>query len=145
MTTRKTKEPTGFDKYLEQRMTDPKFAAEYERERAVIDSIDTLIRAIDDARESLELTKADMARKAGMLPEIVRRLLTSKEPNPTFETVLRLLHTVGLEIVAVPAASSPAPRTRRALVPYRRVSKSAPATRSRRTAPPAKRELDRAY
>ncbi len=57
---------TGFDKYFGQRMRDPNFASEYRQARAEIDAIDTLIRALDQARERSGTTKASW--RAGSKP-----------------------------------------------------------------------------
>ncbi len=43
--------PTGFDRYFEQRMKDPTFAAQYHETRTEIDATDKLIRALEMARE----------------------------------------------------------------------------------------------
>jgi len=104
-------EKTGFDRYFEQRMKDPGFADAYERERAVIDSTDELIRVLDARRASLGLTKASIARAAGMLPALVRRLLTSGASNPTLETVLRVVHAVGFRLELVEESAPLPPRT----------------------------------
>lgn len=41
---------TAFDRYFDSRMKDPEFAAAYTKARAVIDSTDALIRALDKAQ-----------------------------------------------------------------------------------------------
>ena len=100
---RKTK--TGFDRYFTERMKAPTFASEYGRARAEIDAIDTLIRALDQARERSGLTKADLARQIQAKPEIVRRLLTDASGNPTMTTVLRVASAVGCHLELVPNTS----------------------------------------
>ena len=63
---------TGFDRYFDDRMKAPAFAAEYRQARAEIDAVDTLIRALDEARERSGLTKAGSGpphrREAGDRP-----------------------------------------------------------------------------
>ena len=56
---------TSFDRYFDQRMKDPAFASAYTEARAVIDSTDALVRALDRARLVLGMSKADLARQIG--------------------------------------------------------------------------------
>ena len=106
---------TGFDKYVQARMKTPDFASAYRDARAEIDEIDRLMRQIDDARECVSLTKADLARRASTPPESVRRLLTAKNSNPTLQTVVRLASAVGLRVELRPAR---APSRRRRAVAH---------------------------
>ncbi len=101
---------TGFDRYFDERMRNPSFAAEYTEARAEIDAIDTLVRALDQARERSGLTKADLARKIDAKPEIVRRLLTASSGNPTMATVLKVASAVGCHLELVANAKSHAGR-----------------------------------
>ncbi len=96
---------TGFDRYFEQRLDDPTFAAEYRAARAEIDAIDKLIRALDAARLIGGLSKAELARKIGAQPEMVRRLLTAAKGNPTMETVLKVASALGCHLELVPNGS----------------------------------------
>ncbi len=81
---------TGFDKYFAAQLEDPAFKAEYESARRGIDSVDAFVRALDARREEAGITKADLAKLVGMKPEVIRRLFTAAEPNPTLDTVVRL-------------------------------------------------------
>ncbi|MGO8968450.1 MAG: helix-turn-helix domain-containing protein [Myxococcaceae bacterium] len=81
---------TGFDTYLAGQMKEPGFARAYESARSEIDSVDTFVRALDARREQAGLTKSHLAKLVGMKPEVVRRLFTSSEANPTLETVIRI-------------------------------------------------------
>ena len=102
------KKKTGFDKYFDERMKDEEFAREYEVASAEIDSIDRLIRALDQAREAKKLSKADLARRIGAKPEIVRRLFTVESPNPTFSTIVNLATALDLDLRLVPKKNQPA-------------------------------------
>lgn len=82
---------TGFDKYFAEQMKDAEFARDYEGARREIDSVDALVRALDARREEAGLSKTDLAKLVGMKPEVVRRLFTASEPNPTLDTVVRLV------------------------------------------------------
>ena len=97
-----TRPRTTFDRYFDERMQDPKFAAQYRAARAEIDAVDGLIRALDAARLLRGLSKADLARRIGARPEMIRRLLTATRGNPTMETVLKVASAVGYHVELVP-------------------------------------------
>ena len=113
----KTKTKTGFDKFVDAQMTSPSFAKDYAEARALVDAIDTMVRALDAAREKSGLTKAALADAVDARPEVVRRLFTTKRPNPTLATMIRLAAAVGYRVELVPDAKrSPAralPHSRR--------------------------------
>lgn len=93
---------TAFDKYFDRRMKDPAFASAYNEARTVIDSTDALIRALDKARLLVGVSKADLARRIAARPEIVRRLFTADDTNPTLATVLKLADALGFHLELVP-------------------------------------------
>jgi len=93
---------TGFDKFVGEQMKRPRFATAYGRARAEIDAVDDLIRALDEKRIAISMTKAELARRISASPEVVRRLLTAADANPTMETVLRIAHAVGLRLALEP-------------------------------------------
>ena len=92
---------TALDRYFNGRMKDPAFASAYREARAVVDSTDALIRALDDARLLAGMSKADLARRIEARPEVVRRLFTVAGSNPTLATVLRLAEALGFHIELV--------------------------------------------
>src|SRR5258708_373062 len=98
---------TGFDRFVDEQMRSPSFARAYAEARAEIDAVDRVVREIDEARQQCGMTKAELAHAAGMQPEVVRRLFTAKKPNPTLETLVRLMVAVGrtLAVVPLPRAS----------------------------------------
>jgi DNA-binding phage protein len=104
----------AYDRFVAKKMRSPAFATAYAKERAEIDAIDSIVRAIEDARIGVGLSKADLARRIAASPESVRRLLTAKEVNPTIRTTLRLLREVGLTFAIVSEDQAkpvqPAPR-----------------------------------
>jgi DNA-binding phage protein len=102
---------TAFDRYFERRMRDPAFAAEYRQARAEIDATDTLIRALEQARERTGMTKAGLARRINSKPEIVRRLLTMADGNPTMGTVLKVATALGYHLELVPNPRTTGRRT----------------------------------
>ena len=103
---------TGFDRYFEKRMKDPAFAKDYATSRAEIDSVDDLMRALEGARVRSGLTKAEVARRTGTSPEVIRRLFTTASPNPTISTVVSLARSMGFAVALVPAGRA-APQRRR--------------------------------
>lgn len=93
---------TAFDRYFDRRMKDPAFASAYKEARTVIDSTDALIHALDQARLLVGVSKADLARQMEARPEIVRRLFTASDANPTLATVLKLAEALGFHLELVP-------------------------------------------
>ena len=106
---------TGFDKFLDQKLRDSAFREEFEVARAEIAATDALIRALEGARAVRGITKAEIARRIAVKPEIVRRLLTDAGGNPTVGTVLKVAprstttssscRTAGRRAAAVPEAA----------------------------------------
>lgn len=103
-------ERTGAEEYLDTRLHSPEYREAYERARRRIDQIDRVIRALDDRREELNLSKAELARRAEMPPEAVRRLLSAEHPNPTLHTLVAIAEALGLDFAP---AQKTAPRSTR--------------------------------
>jgi len=97
-----TRSKTGFDKFFNEQMKAPSFAKAYAQSRAQVDAVDELVRRLDETRLDLGMSKAELARAVSAKPEIVRRLFTTKKPNPTLETVIRLAHALGYSLQLVP-------------------------------------------
>lgn len=93
---------TGAERYFEIRMKDPEFEAAYVTARRRTTQIDTIIRALDQRRSSLNLTKAEVARRADLRPEVVRRLLSGANPNPTLATLAAVADALEMKVVLVP-------------------------------------------
>jgi len=93
---------TAFDKYFDQRMKNPAFGPSYREARAIIDSTDALVRTLDQARLLAGVSKADLARQIEARPEVVRRLFTTDDANPTLATVLKLANALGFHLELVP-------------------------------------------
>lgn len=98
---------TAFDTYFAGRMAEPEFSAAYGEARAVIDSTDALVRALDEARLLGGMSKAELARQIEARPEVVRRLFSAPTSNPTLETVLRLAGALGFHLELVPSVCAP--------------------------------------
>ncbi len=105
MTTR-----TGAERYLDARLHDPEYREAYERTRVRIDQIDRVIRVLDARREELAMSKAELAKRAGMPAEAVRRLFSAERPNPTLRTLVMIAEALNLDLLP---AGEPKPPTRR--------------------------------
>ncbi len=95
---------TGAEQYFEKQRNDPEYERAYQDAAATVRAIDELVRAIDAQREALGLSKAELARRAGLPAEAVRRLFTMRSPNPTATTLVALARPLGLDLVAEPRA-----------------------------------------
>lgn len=93
------RESTGAERYLEGRMRDPRYRGAYERSRSRIEQVDRIVRALDARRQELHLSKAELARRAEMAPEAVRRLFSAERPNPTLQTLAAIADALGLDLV----------------------------------------------
>lgn len=93
---------TGAEKYLERQRTNPEYERAYQEAAATVRAIDELVRSIDARREERGLSKAELARQAGLPPEAVRRLFTMRSPNPTATTLVALARALDFDLVAEP-------------------------------------------
>jgi DNA-binding phage protein len=102
-----SKSPTGAERYLAQRLEDADYRREYEQARERIAQIDAVIRVLDERRSELELSKAELARRAGVKPEAIRRLFSAERPNPTLSTLVALAGALDLELRPEPRTPAP--------------------------------------
>jgi DNA-binding phage protein len=96
---------TGAERYLAGLAAEPGFTDAHAKARRQVDQIDRLVNALDAQREAMGMTKAELARRADLAPEVVRRLFTAEGPNPTISTLTALADTLGLELVPRKRAS----------------------------------------
>ena len=113
---------TGAERYLARRLEDADYRDAYNEARQRIDQIDSVIRTLDVRREELNLTKAELARRAGVKPEAIRRLFSVEKPNPTLTTLVALAGALDLEIRPTPRRRTSPTRTRSAASGTRRHS-----------------------
>ncbi len=110
---------TGAQRYFDTRAAgSEEYREALEDARSRIDAVDRVVRALDERRKALGLSKAELARRAGMRPEVVRRLLGAGPTNPTLTTIVSLASVLSLDITvsdsgAVNAAPSDASGTPR--------------------------------
>ena len=83
-------------------LEDPVFLREYVVESMRIATIDSVVKAIDDAREAAGLSKAELARAIQKEPATIRRLLSSENSNPTLGTLAEVAAALGLRITVEP-------------------------------------------
>lgn len=93
---------TGAERYLTGRLEDDDYRREFELARDRIAQIDTIIRALDERRAALDLTKSELARRANLKPEAVRRLFSADRPNPTLNTLVALAGALEIELRVKP-------------------------------------------
>ena len=107
--------PSRFEQIRERRMQSPEFRDRYHRTRRSIATVQEVIELIDAQRREAGLSKAALARRAGINPAALRRLLTSRSSNPTLQTVVEVLNALGMRmrVEAEPVSSAEAkPSTR---------------------------------
>jgi DNA-binding phage protein len=91
--------PTGAERYFETRAAgSQEYREALEAARARIATVDSVMRTLDERRKDLGLSKAALARQAGMRPEVVRRLLGAGPANPTLTTVISLANALSLDL-----------------------------------------------
>lgn len=93
---------TGAERYFEKQRENPEYERAYKEAAATVRAIDKLVRSIDVRREERGLSKAELARQAGLPPEAVRRLFTMRSPNPTATTLVALARALELDLIAEP-------------------------------------------
>ena len=113
---------TGAERYFARRLKDPEYRQAYEDARRRIEQIDSVIRDFDARREELHLTKAELARRAGVKPEAIRRLFSAEQPNPTLTTLVALAGVLDLEILLTPRRGASTTQARSAASGTRRRS-----------------------
>ncbi len=90
-----------YDRRRAERMEDPAFKAEYERQRRAIAAIDDIVNRLDALRVAHDMSKADVARAIDKNPASVRRLLTAKG-NPELGTVVAIADALDADVIVVP-------------------------------------------
>jgi DNA-binding phage protein len=91
--------PTGASRYFAERASEPGYAEAYTEAGRRIDAVDRLMKELDERRIELGISKAELARRAELAPEAVRRLFTVDDPNPTISTLSALADALDLDLV----------------------------------------------
>ena len=98
---------TEFDRDFDRWMEDPEFAEGYRRDRARIDAIDAIVRALDEARVAQGKSKAKVAREAGLPAQSVRRFFTKGGANPTLGVTVAIAEALNVRIGSVASDRNP--------------------------------------
>lgn len=89
------------ERMLARRLEDPEFRDEYERARRAIEQVDSVIRQLDELRDSAGLSKAQLARRIGREPSSIRRLFTAQS-NPELLLVASIAEDLDADVRVVP-------------------------------------------
>jgi ribosome-binding protein aMBF1 (putative translation factor) len=73
---------------------------EYDRAVEVLGARNRILEIIEEAREREDISKKELADRAGLDPASVRRLLNSKTANPTAESAIRLFSALRIKLNA---------------------------------------------
>ncbi len=83
----KSKESAVFADHLARTFTTEEERASYEREVAKLVACAELLNIFDEVRAGSQLSKAELARRIGVRPSVVSRLLDGKGRNVQLDTV----------------------------------------------------------
>jgi ribosome-binding protein aMBF1 (putative translation factor) len=103
--------PSFHERRKAKQMRDLEFRTEYDRARGEIDLIDSVVRSLDELRESKGTSKTDLARRIGRNPSSIRRLFTAQS-NPELRLVVQIANDLDADIVVIPRKRTPARRLR---------------------------------
>jgi ribosome-binding protein aMBF1 (putative translation factor) len=74
----------------------PELREHYEHTKQSVMQTRRLLQQIDAERERAGLSKADLARRIGADPSVVRRMFSSDASNPQLRTVLEIMDVLGI-------------------------------------------------
>jgi transcriptional regulator with XRE-family HTH domain len=83
-------------------LQDPEFLREYVVESVRVATIDSVVNALDDAREAAGLSKAELARAISAEPAVIRRLFSATGVNPTLGTLAEVAAALGMRVTLEP-------------------------------------------
>ncbi|MCD8099864.1 MAG: helix-turn-helix domain-containing protein [Oscillospiraceae bacterium] len=84
---------TNFDDYLQERLQDPEFKAEYD----ALEPEFSLIRAMLDARREAGLTQKQLSERTGISQSDISKFETGNG-NPSLKTLQRLAAGMGMKV-----------------------------------------------
>ena len=87
-------------------LEDPEFLREYIVESIRISTIDAVVGQLDEVRDEIGLSKAELARAIGAEPAVVRRLFANGHVNPTLGTLAEVAAALGMRVSLEPLHSS---------------------------------------
>ena len=92
----------AWEQFRAELLEDPEAREEYERTRRSVTELRRILQTVESERQQAGLSKADLARRVGVEPAAIRRLLTSETSNPTFRTMLGIFDALGLQLTLTP-------------------------------------------
>lgn len=92
----------AWERFRAELLEDPEAREEYERTRRSVAELRRILQTVEGERQQAGLSKADLARRVGVEPAAIRRLLTSETSNPTFRTLLGIFDALGLQLTLTP-------------------------------------------
>lgn len=98
--------PTTYWDDLVEDLKGPEFLRAYITESLRLETIDRLVKDLDEARTVLGLSKAELARAISAEPAVIHRLLSSEHRNPTIGTVVEIAAALGYKVALVPMEDS---------------------------------------
>lgn len=98
--------PKTFYDDLARDLEDPQFRRAYLLESERIATVDRIINQLDEVRQELGMSKAELARAIGRTPESIRRLLTAPAINPQLSLVAEMASALGYRITLCPMTAA---------------------------------------
>jgi transcriptional regulator with XRE-family HTH domain len=83
-------------------LKDSEFLREFVGESVRIATVDMIVNALDRARTTAGLSKADLARAISVNPAVIRRLFSAERPNPTLGTLAEVAAALGMRVTLEP-------------------------------------------
>ena len=102
---------TAAEQYLSERRSDPQYREAYLSAARRVKMFDDVVRSLDARRVELGVSKAELARRAGMPSAAVRRMFSQQHKNPTLSSLVALADALGLDLRAVTVTRSASPVT----------------------------------
>ena len=96
-----TRRPTSADQAAVNALVPEQDRASYEAKVAALLARNRMLELIETQRGECDMSKRELAERAGLDPSAVRRLLTAETANPTSENVFRLMCALDIQIEAV--------------------------------------------
>ncbi|MEI6219779.1 MAG: helix-turn-helix transcriptional regulator [Actinomycetes bacterium] len=88
-----------FWKDLEKDLGRTRFKKSFLLESIRTATIDEVVNTLDAARQRQEVSKSQLAQRVEVEPASVRRLFSSRNPNPTLGTLAEIAAALGMRIV----------------------------------------------
>ena len=92
-----------WEELRERVLNTPEKRERYERNKRALILTRQILMQIDAERERAGLSKAELARRIGATPSVVRRVFSAEASNPTLRTVLDMLSALDMAVELRPA------------------------------------------